>query len=175
MQRTQICVPYCERKIPIRLYQLVDSSICRYRFAISIAVTAASAPLLPCFRASTFNRLLNCIGGDNAINHGDSCIQRDLRDPLRAFVGDKVEVRGRATNDRTDTDNRIISPFSARRFAVAGISNEPGVQQMSTSFWSTPWRLSASSAPSNNLVVIKLLNRLTTTPTFRPGPIRSPS
>src|SRR5437588_5615543 len=70
--------------------------------------------------------------------------------------------------------NASYFPVAASFFAASGNSNAPGTCTTSTSLLSAPARSSASPAAARSRSVIKLLNRLTTTPKRKPAALSSP-
>src|SRR5437762_2032786 len=70
--------------------------------------------------------------------------------------------------------NASYFPVAASFFAASGNSNAPGTCTTSTSLLSAPARSSASTAAARSRSVIKLLNRLTTTPKRKPAALSSP-
>src|SRR5712664_1195238 len=66
-------------------------------------------------------------------------------------------------------------PVAASFFAASGNSNAPGTCTTSTSLLPAPARSNTSTAAARSRSVIKLLNRLTTTPKRKPAALKPPS
>src|SRR5947209_2763884 len=82
----------------IKIYQL-DSRHCGLE------------PLVACFHTCAINRLLKRICRDDAVNYWNIRLHRGLRDSLRYFRSDVLEVRSLAANDCADADKSV--PFAA--------------------------------------------------------------
>src|ERR1700694_4141073 len=142
----------------------------RSRLAISIAASAASAPLL-------------FFGPDRASAWSLSSVvstPKAMGTPVSSCTCIRPEAACIATTSKWNVSPRITQPrqtiaswppFSARARAVTGSSSEPGTQKTSGSV--TPCSSRAASAPLRSLFETSSLKRATTTAMVRSPPFRS--
>src|ERR1700694_2211637 len=142
----------------------------RSRLAISIAASAASAPLL-------------FFGPDRASAWSLSSVvstPKAMGTPVSSCTCIRPEAACIATTSKWNVSPRITQPrqmiaswppFSARASAVTGSSSEPGTQKTSGSL--TPCTSRAARAPRNSLFDTSSLKRATTTAMVRAPPLRS--
>ena len=66
-------------------------------------------PLVPGFRAGPLDGLLDRVGRQHAEGHGNVVILGRMRNALGAFPGDVFEVRRRAPDDGTESDDGVVA------------------------------------------------------------------
>src|SRR5215207_875112 len=67
-------------------------------------------PLVPGLHPRAVYRLLQRVRGDDAVEHGHARLKRGVRDALRDFARDVLEVRRLPAYDRPQTDYRVEAP-----------------------------------------------------------------
>src|SRR5690606_37402705 len=135
---------------------------CLNRLTISMAVMAASAPLFPALvpERSIACSMVSTVSTPKVT--GMPVLFCTLAIPLAASPATylKCAVPPRITAPRVMMAS--TPPLSARRLAATGSSQAPGTRYTWMSLALTPWRTSASIAPSSRASTTKLLKRATT-------------
>ena len=135
-------------------------SIRRSRFASSIAVTAASAPLLPALvpARSIACSMVSVVSTPKAT--GTPVSLRDAREPAGAFARDVVEVRGRALDHGAERDDRVVAAALRRACAPpAAGRTRPARARSRSACRSRRGACSASTAPRTSCSTMKSLKR----------------
>ena len=148
----------------------------RSTFAIWIAASAASAPLLPAFvpARSIACSIVSTVSTPNPI--GNLLGQARCVMPRARLAGDVVEMRRGAADHAAERDQRLIA--AARRElldAPAASRTRPGTRTTSMSPGATPCFVSVSTAASSSRSTMKSLKRDATMPKRSPRALKSPS